>query len=238
MTNVKTITRNDPSIAPAAWGDPVALDIALYQQGLFRSDAGFNPGEEVMVAPVGEISAGDLEQTCAALALQRAILTLASCDVRSCSADRLTRALELIPTLNDTHHDLLAAECSKALSAGCDAQPPHQVHRYREGFVKQTLLAVLTILEDISYEQIGVANDLGDLSDTLPSLAPHIGIEPVLARGAGDVKSEIPVKLRNPLAWYRRNPAADEKRLERYLAAYGQTPLSFVEAVEATAVAA
>ena len=232
MTIVKTITRSDQSYDPSIWEDSTRLDLALFSDGLFRSDAGFEAGEVILVC-AASMPLDQIEQTCAALALHRAILTLAYCDVRTCPEERLRKALALVEVLNDQHQALLHAECERALRGGLDAQPPHLVHRYRGTYVSDILVASLNLFGEVSAEQIGVANDLAAISDTQPRLARHIGIEPILARGARDIQRDIPPRLRNPLAWYRRNPSADEVRLARYLTAYGQTPLSFIDAVEA-----
>lgn len=233
MTLVKTITRADRSYDQSVWEDPTSLDLALFSDGLFRSDAGFKAGEAVLVVAAGHLPLVEIEQTCAALALHRAILTLAYCDIRTCPEERLRKALSLVEVLNDHHQALLHAECERAFRGELDAQPPHFIHRYRGTFVSDILVAALNIFGEVSAEQIGVANDLAAISDTQPRLARHIGIEPILARGARDIHRDIPPSLRNPLAWYRRNPSADEVRLARYLTAYGQTPMSFIDAIEA-----
>ena len=232
------INRNSGIVAQQAWARVIDLDNALYRAGFVRSDAGQPPADKIAILSIGNMSTQDLDEACAALALHRAILTVMSCDLRAQPAHTVAKALNLVPVTCALHSEFLALEMSRAMNGAIDASPPEDVFQYEQGFVEQLLLSSLTIIRDVSVEQIAVTCDLAKLDRFPDELVGRVRIEPLLAKGARTVDSRVPAKLRNPVAWYQRNPSAEEERLERYLRPYDLTPEAFIVALEEIAAAA
>lgn len=235
MMNTRIITRQDDLVPAAAWDNPIALDADLFAQGWYRSDAGFRPGTHCHVQPIGEMSNNVLEQICAALAVQRAILCIFTCDQRQPDTEKVGIALGQIQPVNAQHKAMLASEVEMAIDGRCDAAPPQEVHSYRAGLVSNMIGNTLKIIGNVSLEQIGVVADLSGDTSIIEQVSMTSAPEGILGQGAQDVSAKLPVRLRNALAWHQRNPGAGEDRLGRYLTAYGLTVDGLMMALETPA---
>lgn len=223
MTRTLTITPATGLVDHGCWQDANALDAALYNEGWVRSDAGFQPGDEAIVAQFGQASASDLSEITAMLAVQRGLLTVGTCDDRQPEEALLRRLVDQITPKNELHSALLEAEIKVAITKGMDAGVPSRVHRFEKDEVETLLVQAVQIIDRPTTEQLAVVFDLG--SDT--SLKKRFPISTIFLteqnRGASDINPAVSPRLRNILAWCQRNKKAEQPRLERYLAAYDMT---------------
>lgn len=228
---IRIITREQEILPDTAWTDTALLDEQLMQMGLVRSDAGFEPGNSIIAAQLS----GDIDDTVqsalAALAVQRAILTIASCDAQPQPAERMREMCGLVATTSEFHNRLLEAEIESACKKGIDAAPPGEVFRYKPGQASRLLLEALKLIPSQTTEQLGVFADLAndDVRATLLPIGRAFTTE--ANRGSAAIGRHVAPVMRNVLAWMMRNPTAHTERIKRYLRAYDLTLEDLEEAL-------
>ncbi len=222
MRNAQNITRNDPTYG-SVWTDSNALDLLLFENNLLRSDAGSMPADSINVARIEGEDPSLIATIIATLAIQRAVLTICSCDENPGTSTNIKKSIKDIPRHGELHDALLQLDLRQALTKGIDAHPPRQVHQYTEGLVARLLGNAVNSMEIQTYEQLGVANDLSDDEDIYAHILLTTNYTLLPSRGAADVTGVKNQSYANAIAWIVRNPNASNERAERYLSAYSLT---------------
>ena len=233
------LTVENLGISPDEWASPELLDAHLVSRGLIRSDAGFPAGESIIATEIREEDRPFLEEIAAALALQRAMICVMTCEEEKPDIITIRKTVDRVESRGYTHETLLRDEVVHSMKRCPTAYAPESVFNYKEGTVLGLLRRALDGMNPNSYgiEACGVANSLLQKGNILDGLNPIIYNVVRASEGQENQPKAYPLDIRNNLAWLERNPHCNAEQVERYLSAYGTTIDELIEKVEALAPA-
>lgn len=227
---IERLNRNNLDINPEQWEDAVILDSILLEKGYFRSDSGAKANEYINTAKLAyydydssNYNKEKLAKITAALAVQKAILAICTCDQEVQSLQIMEDCCGLILNQGKMHSDLLRVEIETATEKRINTTPPATIINYRENLIKNTFIEALELIHNNTTEQLAIANDMSSPISIRHEIPLNMFFTNSLSYAGKNVEGNYPVWAKNCIGWMQRNPAAENKRLDEYLAVYEKT---------------